>query len=337
MTASTASDLSGARKVAILLMSLGTEQAASILRRMSEPDVEEVLREIADLENVDSDVVDSVVADFASNASTHRSFTNGGAQFARDLLVAAVGDDRAAVISERLPEVALRPPFEYLHRVPAYLAASFLTDEHPQAIALVLSNLPAPLAAELLAQFPPEFRRDVAVRIATLDRTSPEVLNLIDEHLAERFATITPDDQREIGGVGALVELLTRADDETERAVVEGLMEVDAGLADKVRAALFSFEDLISLPDRAVQQILRSVDSKDLALALKGASAAVSDKLLGNLSSRAAETLREEIELLGRVRASAVEEARHSVLRIVRELEEQGQIVLERGSDDFVD
>ena len=330
MSTTTANDLSGARKVAILLVSLGTEQAASILRRMSEPDVEEVLREIADLENVDSDLVDSVVADFASNASTHRSFTNGGAQIARNLLVAAVGDDRAAVISERLPEVALRPPFEYLHRVPAYLAATFLTDEHPQAIALVLSNLPAPLAAELLAEFPPEFRRDVAVRIATLDRTSPE-------HLAGRFATITPDDQREIGGVGALVELLTRADDETERAVVEGLMEVDAGLADKVRAALFSFEDLISLPDRAVQQILRSVDSKDLALALKGASGAVSDKLLGNLSSRAAETLREEIELLGRVRAAAVEEARHSVLRIVRELEEQGQIVLERGGDDFVD
>jgi flagellar motor switch protein FliG len=188
-----------------------------------------------------------------------------------------------------------------------------------------------------LREFPADFRTDVAVRIAVLDKTSPEVISLIEDHLAARFATIAVDDQRVIGGVPALVQLLTRADGDTEKAVVDGLREVDADLADRVRAAMFSFDDLVSLGDRDVQQILRSVDSKDLAIALKGATPGVQQKILGNLSSRAADTLREEVELLGRVRMSAVEEARASVLRVVRDMEEQGQLVLERAGDDFVD
>lgn len=337
MSTATVSDLSGARKAAILLMSLGTDRAADMLRRMSEAEVEEILREIADIEHVGVELVDDVVADFAHTASMKGSITSGGAQVARQLLLAVMGSDRALEFVEKMPEVSNDLPFEYLHRVQPRLAATFLTDEHPQTIALVLSNLPAGLAAQLLAEMPAEFRRDVAVRIATLDRTSPDIVNLVDRHLADRFSTIAIDDQRQIGGVPALVDLLARSDNETERAVVEGLAEVDAALAEQVRAALFSFDDLVSLPDRAVQQVLRSVDTKDLALALKGADDGVRDKLLNNLSSRASETLREEIDLLGRVRMAAVEEARNNVLRVVRDLEEQGQVVLERAGDDFVD
>ena len=337
MSATLVSDMSGARKAAILLMSLGTERAADMLRRLTEPEVEEILREIADIEDVGVELIDDVVADFAQTASRKGSITSGGAQVARQLLLAVMGSDGAMEFADKMPEVSNDLPFEYLHRVQPRLAATFLTDEHPQTIALVLSNLPAGLAAQLLAEMPAEFRRDVAVRIATLDRTSPDIVNLIDKHLADRFSTIAYDDQRQIGGVPALVDLLTRSDDATEKAVVEGLAEVDEVLAERVRAALFSFEDIVSLPDRAVQQVLRSVDTKDLALALKGAEDTVRDKLLNNLSSRASETLREEIELLGRVRMAAVEEARGNVLRVVRELEEQGQIVLERGGDDFVD
>jgi flagellar motor switch protein FliG len=337
MSTTTATELSGARKAAILLMSLGTDRAATMLRRLTEPEIEEILREIADLDNVDGEVIDEVVADFASAASNKSSLTHGGAEVARQLLVAVMGSDRALQLAQTLPEVSNQLPFEYLHRVQPRLAATFLTDEHPQTIALVLSNLPAGLAAQLLAEMPADFRREVAVRIATLDRTSPDVVGLIDEHLADRFSTILVDDQREIGGIGALVDLLTRSDDETEKAVVDGLAEVDENLAERVRAALFSFDDIVALPDRAVQQVLRGVDTKDLALALKGAGETIREKLLGNLSSRAGETLREEIELLGRVRMSAVEEARNNVLRTVRELEQQGQIVLERSSDDFVD
>lgn len=327
------SDLAGPRKAAVLLLSLSTEQAAAMLKRLPEHEVETILAEVAQLDDVDPEVMDAVFTDFAAAASTSRGAA-GGTALARRLLATAVGTDRAEVLAETLFG---RRPFEFLFALEPRLAAGFLADEHPQTIALVLSRIPSELAAELLKALPDEFRRDVAVRIATLDKTSPEVLELIEAHLAQRFATITVDDQRPVGGISALVDLLSRSDDATEKAVVEGLREVDEGLADQVRAAMFSFEDLTVLSDREVQQVLRGVDSKDLAVALKGAADPVQKKILGNLSSRAADTLREEIELLGRVRMAAIEEARASVMRVVRELEEQGQIVLERAGDDFVD
>ena len=330
-------ELDGVRKAAVLLMSLSTEQAASMLRRLPDADVESILAEVATLGDVEPTTVDEVFAEFATSASTHRGATNGGAELARTLLLATVGAERAEELAQQMPSLFGHRPFEFLYALEPRLSAGFLADEHPQTIALVLSNISTDLAADLLRALPADFRRDVAVRIATLDRTSPEVVTLIEGHLAERFATITVDDQQVVGGISALVDLLSRSDDETEKAVVEGLREIDAALADRVRAAMFSFEDLVTLGDREVQQVLRSVDSKDLAVALKGAAENVRQKILGNLSSRAAETLREEIELLGRVRLTAIEEARASVMTVVRGLEEQGQIVLERAGDDFVD
>ena len=329
-----AADITGARKAAVLLLSMSTDQAAAMLRRLPEREVEEILSEVARLDDIEPTVIDAVFADFATIATAHRHGAAGGAELARRLLSATVGAERA---EEMGATIFGRRPFEFLSTLEPRLSAGFLADEHPQTIALVLSNVPSELAADLLRSLPAGFRRDVAVRIATLDRTSPEVLDLIEAHLAERFATVTVDDQRAVGGISALVDLLNRSDDETERAVVEGLREVDEGLADRVRAAMFSFDDLVVLGDREVQQVLRNVDSKDLAIALKGALEAVQDKILRNLSSRAADTLREEIELLGRVRMAAITEARASVMKVVRELEEQGQIVLERAGDDFVD
>lgn len=336
-TATPHAELNGARKAAVLLMSLSTEQAASMLRRLPDADVETILAEVATLDDVEPSTVDEVFAEFATSANSHRHSTAGGAELARTLLLATVGSARAEELAQQMPALFGHRPFEFLYAVEPRLSASFLADEHPQTIALVLSNIASDLAADLLRALPAEFRRDVAVRIATLDRTSPEVVSLIEAHLAERFGTITVDDQQVVGGIPALVDLLSRSDDETERAVVEGLREIDAALADRVRAAMFSFEDLVSLGDREVQQVLRSVDSKDLAVALKGAAENVRQKILGNLSSRAAETLREEIELLGRVRMTAIEEARASVMTVVRGLEEEGHIVLERAGDDFVD
>jgi len=330
-------EMSGARKAAVLLLSLDGDKAVEMLRRLPEGDANAIITEIAAIDSVDATVVDGVIADFAATADGNRGLTAGGAEVASRLLAATVGSERMDELVERKPSVVGRRPFEFLFALDPRLSASFLRDENARTIALVLSNLPADLAAGLLREFPADFRTDVAVRIAVLDKTSPEVIGLIEEHLAARFSTISIDDQRDVGGVPTLVDLLTRADGDTEKAVVDGLREVDAELADRVRAAMFSFDDLVSLGDRDVQQILRNVDSKDLAIALKGAAASVQQKILGNLSSRAADTLREEVELLGRVRLSAVDDARASILRVVREMEEQGTLVLERAGDDFVD
>jgi flagellar motor switch protein FliG len=332
----TTDDMSGVRKAAVLLMSVGTEQAAAMLRRLPATEVHEILGEISALKDVHPEVADRVIEDFAGAVEASRGIV-GGADAARRLLVAAMGDEAAAHAGGRIGHAIGRRPFEFLHHVQPRLAATFLADEQPRAIALVLANLPADLAAQLLRCFDLAFRRDVAARIAMLGPTSPEVLVQLEEHLAARFATIIVEEPLDLGGVDALVEVLSRSDAETERAVVDGLRELDEELAEKVRAAMFSFDDLSQLSDREVQQILRSVDSKDLAIALKGASEQVTEKILSNLSSRASETLREEIELLGRVRMAAVGEARTSIMRVVGELQEQGQIVIERAGDDFVD
>ncbi len=332
----TTEDLSGARKAAVLLMSVGTEQAAAMLRRLPAEDVHEILAEVAQLEDVDAELADQVIADFAASAEHSRGVI-GGAEVARKLLVAAMGHEAVAPTGGRTGDAIARRPFEFLHHLEPRLAATFLADEHPRVIALVLANLPAELAADLLGCFELSFRRDVAARIAVLGPTSSEVLSIIEDHLATRFATIIVEEPLALGGVDALVEVLSRSDADTERAVVDGLREVDEVLAEKVRAAMFSFDDLQQLSDREVQQVLRGVDSKDLAIALKGASEGVREKILSNLSSRASETLREEIELLGRVRLAAVDEARAAVMRVVAELQEQGQIVVERAGDDFVD
>lgn len=332
----TTEDMPGVRKAAVLLMTLGTEQAAAMLRRLPATEVHEILAEISALDEVEPEVVDQVIEDFANEAVSARGI-QGGSEVARRLLVAAMGDEAAVHAGARMGDAIGRRPFEFLHHVAPRLAATFLADEQPRSIALVLANLPADLAAKLLACFPSAFRRDVAARLATLGPTSPEVLVLLEDHLAARFATAVVEEPLEIGGIEALVEVLARADAETERTVVDGLREVDERLAEQVRAAMFSFDDLANLSDREVQQILRSIDSKELAVALKGAAPEVTEKVLSNLSSRASETLREEIELLGRVRMAAVEEARASVMRIVGELQEQGQITIERAGDDFVD
>jgi flagellar motor switch protein FliG len=331
-------ELSGVRKSAVLLLSLGVEHAASVLRCLDETEVAEIMTEIAELDDVDPELVDAVISEFAGDASTFRRTLTGGAEMARHLMSRALGDERADALAERIPGAAGRRVFGFVEHVEPRLAASLLRDEHPQTVALVLANIDSGFAARLLSQLDDDVRRQVAIRIATMDRTTPDVLALVEARLEARFAALSEQiEERPVGGVQALVDLLSKSDESIERAVVESLREHDEVLADRVRAAMFSFDDLTTLDDRAIQQVLRGVDTKDLAIALKGARDAVREKILGNLSSRAGETLREEIELLGRVKVAAVEEARANVLRVVREMEENGQLVLERGSDDFVD
>ncbi len=331
-------ELSGAQKSAVLLLSLGVDHAASVLRCLDESEVAEIMTEIAELDDVAPEIVDLVISEFAGDASTFRRTLTGGADMARHLLARALGDERADALAERMPGATGRRVFGFVERVEPRLAASLLRDEHPQTVALVLANIDPSFAARLLSQLDDEVRREVAIRIATMDRTTPDVLSLVETRLEARFAALSEEiEERTVGGVQTLVDLLSKSDEAIERAVVESLREHDEVLADRVRAAMFSFDDLTTLDDRAIQQVLRGVDTKDLAIALKGARDAVREKILGNLSSRAGETLREEIELLGRVKVAAVEDARANVLRVVREMEENGQLVLERGSDDFVD
>ena len=331
-------DLTGPQKSAVLLMALGTERASRVLRELQESEITEIMAEVAQLRAVPSDVVDAVLEEFDVTARARRHIASGGMEVAKEFLDASMGKDKADEIFERLSVTFVTAPFQFVRRIDPRMLLSFIRDEHPQTIALVLAHMPPESAAIVLSGLSEETQRDVAVRVATMDRTSPEIITAVETALEKRLSSFAQQsDLSSAGGVQSLVELLNRSDRATERLIFEGLDEHDAGLADEVRSRMFVFEDIITLDDRAVQQILRQVDTKNLALALKGVRAEVRTKVMSNLSARAAETLDEDISLLGSVRLSAVEEAQGSVVSVIRTLEESGDIVLARSSEEFIE
>jgi flagellar motor switch protein FliG len=255
--------------------------------------------------------------------------------FAREILAAGLGEDKAEGILARLNVVYTEVPFSALRSADTRQLVTFLKDEHPQVIALVLAHLSAAQSAEVLSGFSPEQQAEVAHRIATMDRTSPEMVRLVEEELQRRMGSILAhQDMTTVGGVETLVEIINRSPRPTERSILEWLDQTDPELADQVRSQMFVFEDIVTIDDRSLQLVLREVESNDLATALKGVRPDVRDKVVRNLSERAAENLSEEIELLGPVRTRTVEEAQAKVVGIVRTLEEQGVLTISRGGDD---
>ncbi|MDN4173561.1 flagellar motor switch protein FliG [Nocardioides sp. SOB77] len=325
----------GARKAAVLLIQVGKEKAAQVLAQLSEPEVEAISVEIARLDSISSAEGEAVMEEFRDLMTARAHVAQGGLGYAQKLLEESLGAERAAEIMERLNAAAVQMPFQFLHAADPAQLRSFIIDEHPQVIALVLAHLTADKASMLLASLEPDKQADVAHRIAVMDRTSPEIVQAVEATLERKLSSmLQPTTVSRVGGVDPLVNIINRSDRATERQIVEGLEALDAELADEVRSRMFMFEDVVTLDDRSVQQVLRQVDGSQLALALKGVAPAVRDKITSNMSERASATLVEDIELLGAVRLAQVEEAQQAVIRTIRDLEEQGQIMVRRGGDD---
>jgi len=334
MTAATVAGL-GVRKTAILLIQLGRDRAASVLSHLSDSEVEAISGEIARLESISSSETQQVVSEFRDMFTARQHIAQGGLSFAQQLLEQSLGSDRAAEIIERVKAAAVQMPFQFLHRADPAQLRSFIVDEHPQVIALVLAHMTPDKASLLLSGLAPDQQAKVAHRIAVMDRTSPEIIRAVESTLERKLSSmLQPAEMSRVGGVDPLVNIINRSDRSTERQIVDGLEALDAALADEVKSRMFMFEDIVTLDDRSVQLVLRSVESNELALALKGVADAVREKITANLSSRAAENLVEEVELLGAVRLTQVEEAQQSIIRTIRQLEEQGQIMVRRGNDD---
>ncbi|WP_370250535.1 flagellar motor switch protein FliG [Nocardioides sp.] len=329
----------GTRKVAVLLVQLGRKRAASVLAKFNESEVEAITAEIARLENISGAESTAVLTEFHELMMAREHVRRGGLGFAHQVLEQTLGAERAAEIMDRLNAAAIQMPFQFLHQADPAQLRSFIVDEHPQVIALVLAHMTADKASLLLSGLPPEQQAEVAHRIAVMDRTSPDIVRSVEAVLERKLSSmLQPADLSRVGGLDPLVEIINRSDRATERQIIEGLENLDAALADAVKSRMFMFEDIVNLDDRSVQQVLRQVDAAQLALALKGVTESVRSKVTRNLSARAAETLVEEIELLGPVRLTQVEEAQQAVIRTIRELEERGEILVRRGGDnDFVD
>lgn len=325
----------GARKAAIVLIQLGPERAATVLSRLSETEVEAVTSEIARLKAVEAEESSQVLGEFRDMVTARSHIATGGLEFAKSLLEQSLGPERAAAMVERLQAVAIQLPFQFLHQADPMQLRSFIADEHPQLIALVMAHMTADKASMLLAGLPPQQQADVAHRLAVMDRTSPDIVKIVEARLERRMSSmLQPSSASRVGGIDPLVNIINRSDRSTERQIVEGLESLDAALAEELKSRMFMFEDIVTIDDRSMQLVLRQVDTGQLALALKGVADTVRSKITTNLSERAATDLLEEIDILGPVRLSQVEEAQQLVIQTIRELEEQGQITIHRGGDD---
>ncbi|MDQ1499055.1 MAG: flagellar motor switch protein FliG [Actinomycetota bacterium] len=330
--------LTGAQKAAVFILHMGKERSAEVLRSMRETEVAEIMGEVARMRTVTSTVIDEVVDEFKEMADAKVTVTAGGLERARSLLTESLGGDKATEILDRVTASLIELPFEFLRRADPRQVLSFIQDEHPQTVALVLAYMTPDQAAMVMSGLSEDLQRDVAMRLAVMDRTSPEVVAHVEQMLERKLSSVLqPSELSSVGGVQSLVDILNRSDRATERLILEGLENKDSELADEVRQRMFVFEDIAGLDDRSIQLVLRQVDSKELAVALKGVRAEVRTAITRNMSERAGANLVEEIALLGAVRLKTVEEAQGAIVRVVRALEESGQLVLVRSADEFVE
>jgi flagellar motor switch protein FliG len=331
-----AAKMNGRKKAAVLLVALGPERASEVFKHLNYDDIEALSLEMAKLTSVEPAVTSKVLDELAVTVQAVDSMASGGVEFAKDVLERALGPDRAAEIIGRLSSVIEMRPFEFLRRTAPEQIVAFLRNEAAQTIALVVANLHTTLAAQVLSSLPEEDQADIALRIARMGETSPDVVKQIENVMRTKLASVVQNEYTTTGGVKSLAEILNRADRPTERNVLDSLTETDEELAAEIRRLLFVFEDITRLDDRSIQLVLREADQKDLALALRGVSDEVKTRILGNMSERGAAMLLEEMEYQPPQRKRVIEEAQGRIVAIVRRLEEAGVLVLSRDDSDVM-
>jgi len=327
--------LNGIKKAAILLISLGPEISSQILRMLPDRLIQKVTYEIANTEYVEPQETEKVISDFMEMASAREYILDGGIDYAKNLLTKAIGTTRAKEIMEVLNQIQEREkPFAMLRKADTHQLANLLLSEHPQTVALIMCYIQPEKAADILSMFSNELQAEIAERIGVINNTSPKVIKKIEAILQNKFSSTVDSDAENIGGVKTLVEILNSVDRTTEKNILSDLEKTQPELAELVKSNLFVFEDLITLDTNSIQRVLREVNNEELVLALKGASEEVTSVLFANLSKRAAETIREDIEYMGPVRLSAVEEAQQRIVGVIRRLEDAGEIIIGRGDSD---
>ena len=328
--------LTGRQKAAVVLVQLGVDRAARILQTMSESEVVDLMVEVAELPPLDPDTVREVVGELVRHVAMVSSVAQGGPGMAKELLSARLGQRQADVLMEQIQGGRTsRGPLSFLEKVDSHQAANFLDPEHPQTIAVVLAHLAPERAAGILGALGDEVRPEVARRLATMEWVSPDVVAKTAAVLQRRLAApVDTGISFRPGGIDSLVEILNHSDPANERRILTGLEQRDRPLAEEVRSRLFVFEDIVTLEDRDLQRVLREVAAKELAIALKGVSDEVREKIMANVSQRAAADLDEEIQALGPTRLSTVEASQAGIVRVIRELELTGEITLDRSKDE---
>ncbi|MBE6100624.1 MAG: flagellar motor switch protein FliG [Selenomonas ruminantium] len=327
-------ELTPQEKAAILFIALGPEYSAKLFQHMDDEEIERITLEIANHKQVSAEQKAAVISEFYQMAMARDYISSGGLEYAQNVLEKALGADKAMDIINRLTTSLQVRPFDFLRKTDPSQLMTFIQNEHPQTIALIMAYLEPDQASTILGSLPPESQADVAKRIAVMDRTSPDIVRDVERVLERKLSAMVTQDFTTAGGVKAIVEVLNRVDRTTEKSIIETLEVDNPELAEEIKRLMFVFEDIVQLDDRSLQRVLRDVDTKDLSLALKGTQSEVADKVYRNMSKRAADMLREELEFMGPVKIRDVEEAQQKVVNVIRALEDKGEIVVSRGQGD---
>jgi flagellar motor switch protein FliG len=328
--------LTGRQKAAILLISLGPDVSASVYKHLSEEEIEKLTLEISNVRQVTTDEKEEVLEEFHQIALAQNYIAQGGIAYAKEVLEKALGPEKAMDIINRLTSALMVRPFDFARKADPMQILNFIQNEHPQTIALILSYLEPAQAGQILSALPQEMQADVARRIALMDSTSPDIINEVEQILERRLSTTVVQDYTQAGGIEAVVEVLNQVDRSTERTILDALEIQDPELAEEIKKRMFVFEDIVTLDNRAIQRVIREVDNNDLMLALKVASDEVKEVVFRNMSTRMAETFKEEMQYMGPVRLRDVEEAQSRIVAVIRRLEEAGEIVIARGGGDDI-
>ena len=323
-----ASDLHGVRKAAILLISLDQDKAAEVLKRLPSEAVEEVSREIASLGEIAHTARREVFQEFYQLALANSYISEGGLEYAKALLQKSLSEEDAKRVIHQVTQQVQTTPFSFLQKAESENLLTFIQDEHPQTIALILAHLPAQKASEILVGLPSQKQVEVVKRVANMEQTNPEVIKEVELGLEHRLSDIVSQTFEKAGGVDAVAEILNLADRSTEKGIMEGLEAEDPDLVEQIRRLMFVFEDILLVNDKGIQSVLKEVDNEELSLSLKTASDELKQKIFKNMSERAAQLIQEDMQYMGPVRVSDVEAAQQKIVDVVRRLEDAGEIII---------
>lgn len=325
--------LSAGARAAAVIVALGSSHASEVYKHLREDEIETISLEVAKLDRLSPEEMQEIVDDFYGLCITQKVITEGGALYARDVLEKAFGSQLAVSYMERISQAMQTRAFEFVRKANYKNLMMMLQNEHPQTIAFVLSYAKAEQASKVISELPKHIQLDVIKRIATLDSVSPEIVAIVEAALEKRFSAIVSVDMTEIGGVNYVADIMNHTDRTTEKFIFDELGKSNPGLSDDIRKLMFVFEDIVNLDDMSIQRVLRDVDTQDLAVAIKGSNEDVKNVLLNNVSTRARESILEDIQYLRNVRLRDVEEAQQKIVNIIRTLEETGEVVISRGGE----
>ncbi|MFC1512311.1 flagellar motor switch protein FliG [Candidatus Latescibacterota bacterium] len=326
-------ELTNRQKAAIILIAMGKEISAQVMRHLSESEIEQLSMEIALVQNIDSKTEMAVLQEFFSMLKASEYISEGGMGFAQEVLEASLGKSRADSIVRKVQETINPTGFSLLKDVDPIHLLEFIRNEHPQTIALILSQLNPAQAAGVLGQLPEDVQTDVAMRVATMEKITPEVIHEVESVLDVHLKEVISGSLSASGGIKAVASILNLVDRSTEKSILTNMEMENPELTSNIKNLMFVFEDILILDDKSIQLILKEVDTKELAIALKAASDEFEEKIFKNVSERVATMIKEEMDYAGPMRLSVVEEAQQRIVEIVRRLEEEQQIIIVRGGE----